>query len=96
MRSDSNLEKTEFVVKMPLIGFENNCDYRSDLRHFDSGSLLTIQTIMIENICNELPDMYAMIACIGNCLAGPSAISHDFFNFNVSVSSSVGGLRAAA
>jgi hypothetical protein len=51
---------------------------------------------MIENICNELPDMYAMTACIGNCLAGASAISHDFFNFNVSVSSSVGGFRAAA
>ena len=57
---------------------------------------LTIQTIMMENICSELPDMYAMIACIGSCLAGPSAISHDFFNFNVSVSSSVGGFRAAA
>jgi hypothetical protein len=96
MRSDSNLEKTEFVVRIPLMGFENNCDYRSGLKYFDNGGLLTIQTIMMENICNELPDMYAIIACIGNCLAGASAISHDFFNFNVSVSSSVGGLRATA
>lgn len=35
--------------------------------------------------------MYPIIACIGSCFAGPSAISHDFFNFNVSVSSCVGG-----
>lgn len=34
-----------------------------------------------------------MIACIGNCFAGPSASSQDFFNFNVSISSCVGGFR---
>jgi len=55
----------------------------------------SIQTIMMEKICSEFPDMYAMIPCMGSCLAGPSAISHDFFNFSVSVSSCVGALRAA-
>lgn len=35
------------------------------------------------------------MACIGNCLAGPNAISHDFFNFSVSVSSCVGGFLVA-
>lgn len=77
------------------MGFENSWGYGSGLEYLNQGSVLTIKTIMMENICNELPDIYAIIACMGNCLAGASAISHDFFNFNVSVSSSVGGLRAA-
>jgi hypothetical protein len=48
---------------------------------------------MIEKICKELPDMYIMIACIGICFAGASAISQAFFNFKVFISSSVGGFR---
>ena len=48
---------------------------------------------MIEKICSELPDMYIIMACIGICFAGASAISHAFFNFNVFISSSVGGFR---
>jgi len=75
--SVSNLLKTELVLIMPLIGFENN-----------------IQTIMMEKICRVFPDIYAIMPCIGSCFAGPSAISHDFFNFSVSASSCVGGLRA--
>lgn len=35
-----------------------------------------------------------MIACMGSCFAGPSAISQDFFSFNVSISCWVGGFRA--
>jgi len=38
--------------------------------------------------------MYPMIACIGNCFAGPSAISHAFLSFKISVSCVVGDLRA--
>jgi hypothetical protein len=34
------------------------------------------------------------IAFIGNCFAGPMATSHAFFTLSVSVSSTVGGLRA--
>lgn len=60
------------------------------------GFLKSIKTIIMEKICNEFPDIYAMTACIGSCFAGPRAISHDFFNFKVSVSSCVGGLRVGA
>ena len=43
IRSDSNLEKTEFVCRMPLIGFENSWHYRSGLCAFNrGGALLTI------------------------------------------------------
>lgn len=49
---------------------------------------------MMLKICNELPDMYIMIAFIGSCLAGARASSQDFLSFNESVSSTVGGLRA--
>ena len=35
------------------------------------------------------------MACIGSCLPGAIAISHDFFSFRISVSSWVGCLRAA-
>ena len=52
-----------------------------------------MKTIMILNICSELPDMYIMIAFMGSCLAGASASSHDFLSFRVSVSSVVGALR---
>ena len=47
---------------------------------------------MIENICSEFPDMYAMMACMGNCFAGPNAISQHFFSFRVSISSRDRGL----
>lgn len=50
---------------------------------------------MILNICSELPDMYIIMAFIGNCLAGAMAISHDFLILSVSVSAVVGGLRAS-
>lgn len=45
-------------------------------------------------ICNELPDMYIMIAFMGRALAGASANSHDFLSLSVSVSAVVGGFRA--
>ena len=48
---------------------------------------------MMLKICSVFPDMYIIIAFIGSALAGAKAISHDFFNFNWSVSATVGGLR---
>ena len=53
-----------------------------------------MKTIMMLNICSELPDMYIMIAFIGRALAGAKASSQDFFSLSVSVSAVVGGLRA--
>ncbi len=44
-------------------------------------------------ICNELPDMYIIIAFMGNAFAGPRAISHAFLSFKVSISEGEGGLR---
>ena len=38
--------------------------------------------------------MYAIIACIGSCFAGPRAISQHFFSLRLSISSCDGGLRA--
>ena len=49
---------------------------------------------MMLNICNELPDMYIMMAFMGSCFAGAMASSQDFLIFRVSVSAVVGGLRA--
>ena len=54
-----------------------------------------MKTIMMLKICSELPDMYIMTAFIGSCFAGARASSHDFFNFNLSVSSVVGAFRVA-
>ena len=48
---------------------------------------------MILKICRVLPDMYIMIAFMGSCLAGARAISQDFFNLSLSVSSAEGALR---
>ena len=45
-------------------------------------------------ICNELPDMYIIIAFMGRALAGARANSHDFLSLSVSVSAVVGGFRA--
>lgn len=47
------------------------------------------------NICRELPDIYIMIAVIGNCLTGASATSHAFLSFSVSISVAVRGARTA-
>ena len=58
------------------------------------GFLNNMKTIMMLNICSELPDMYIMIAFMGKALAGARASSHDFFSFRVSVSAVVGGFRA--
>ena len=55
-----------------------------------------MNTIIIENICNEFPDMYPMIACIGSCFAGARATSHAFFSFKVSVSLGVGAFLPEA
>lgn len=60
------------------------------------GFLNNMNTIMMLKICSVLPDMYIMIAFMGNALAGARAISQDFFNLSVSVSAVVGGLRAGA
>ena len=60
------------------------------------GFLNSMKTIMMLNICSELPDMYIMIAFMGKALAGARASSHDFFSLSVSVSAVVGGLRAGA
>lgn len=57
------------------------------------GPLNNINTIIMLNICSELPDMYIMMAFIGSCFAGAMASSQDFLIFNVSVSALVGGLR---
>lgn len=54
------------------------------------GFLKSMNTIIMLNICKVLPDMYIMIAFIGNALAGARANSHDFLIFRVSVSSVVG------
>lgn len=58
-----------------------------------SGVLNNIKTIIMLNICNELPDMYIMMAFIGSALAGASATSHAFFIFSVSISSGEEGFR---
>jgi hypothetical protein len=60
------------------------------------GFLNAIPTIMMLNICRELPDMYIMMAVIGNCLTGARATSHAFLSFNVSISVAVRGARTAA
>jgi hypothetical protein len=57
------------------------------------GFLKAMNTIMILKICNELPDMYIMMAVIGKLLTGASATSHAFLSFKVSISSWVGGFR---
>ena len=57
------------------------------------GFLNNMKTIMMLKICSVLPDMYIMIAFMGNALAGARASSQDFFSFRVSVSAVVGGLR---
>ena len=58
------------------------------------GFLNSMKTIIMLNICSELPDMYIMIAFMGKALAGARASSQDFFSLSVSVSAVVGGLRA--
>ena len=58
------------------------------------GFLNSMKTIIMLNICSELPDMYIMIAFIGKALAGARASSQDFFSLSVSVSAVVGGRRA--
>ena len=57
------------------------------------GFLKAMPTIIILKICNELPDMYIMIAVMGSCLTGASATSQAFLSLRVSVSSVVGGVR---
>jgi hypothetical protein len=52
-----------------------------------------MNTIMMLKICKELPDMYIIIAFMGNAFAGPSAISHAFLSFKVSISEGEGGFR---
>lgn len=59
------------------------------------GVLNSINTIMMLKICSELPVMYMPKAFIGRDFAGAIAISQAFFSFNVSISSGLGGLRAA-
>ena len=58
------------------------------------GFLNNMKTIIMLNICSELPDMYIMIAFMGKALAGARASSQDFFSLSVSVSAVVGGFRA--
>ena len=53
-----------------------------------------MKTIIMLKICNELPDMYIIIAFMGRALAGARASSHDFLSLRVSVSAVVGGFRA--
>lgn len=60
------------------------------------GFLNSMKTIMMLKIWRELPDMYIMIAFIGNALAGARASSQDFFILSVSVSSGVGAFRSCA
>lgn len=57
------------------------------------GFLNAMPTIMIENICRELPDMYIMMPVIGSCLRGAMATSHAFLTKSVFVSASDGGVR---
>ena len=58
------------------------------------GFLNSMKTIIMLNICSELPDMYIMIAFMGRALAGARASSQDFFSLSVSVSAVVGAWRA--
>lgn len=60
------------------------------------GVLKSVKTIKMEKIWRVEPVMYIPIAFMGSCFAGAMAISHAFFNFRVSVSSVVGGLRTEA
>ena len=53
-----------------------------------------MKTIMMLNICSELPDIYIIIAFIGSAFAGARASSQDFLSLRVSVSVVVGALRA--
>lgn len=59
------------------------------------GVLNSMNTIMMLKICSELPVMYMPKAFMGRDFAGAMAISQAFFSFNVSISSGLGGLRAA-
>lgn len=58
-----------------------------------SGVLNSMNTIMMLNICSELPDMYIIIAFMGSAFAGASASSHAFFIFRLSISSGEDGFR---
>ena len=78
------------------MGFLNLDNRQSTFFTRTLSSTHSIKTIIIEKICNEFPDMYIMIACIGICFAGARAISHAFFNFNVFISIPVGGFRVDA
>lgn len=59
------------------------------------GVLNSMNTIMMLKICSELPVMYMPKAFIGRDFAGAMAISQAFLSFSVSISSGLGGLRAA-
>jgi hypothetical protein len=54
------------------------------------GALNSMNTIMMLNICSELPDMYMPIAFMGSCFAGAIATSQAFFNLSVSITSGEG------
>lgn len=72
-----------------LPGVSNRSNVCCVLRMPMIGFLNAMNTIMMLNICSELPDMYIMIAVIGRFLMGPRATSHAFFTLSVSTSSGV-------
>jgi hypothetical protein len=53
------------------------------------GPLKSMKTIMMLKICKLLPDMYIMIAFMGSCFEGASAISQAFFSLSASVSAAL-------
>lgn len=57
------------------------------------GFLKAIHTIMMLKICSEFPDMYIIIAVMGNDFTGARATSHAFLTLSVSISAGVWGCR---
>lgn len=55
-----------------------------------------MNTIIMLNICSELPVMYIPMAFMGSCFAGARASSQAFLSLRVSISSGEGGLRGVA
>ncbi len=60
------------------------------------GPLKSMKTIMILKICKLLPDIYIIIAFMGSCFEGASAISQAFFSLRASVSADLLGVADAA
>lgn len=55
---------------------------------FLNGENRSMKTMPMLKICTPPPDMYNMKACIGSCLAGEIARSHERFSFSAAYEAS--------